>query len=143
MRAPEALEQLAVNLSWSSPSLGGSKDNHGPAWSECLSRVTSFLLVFLDLKDTLLESGGHGLVHALEVTALNKVWGPAITNEQCGQLSVRDTGKNCWVVDLVAIEVENRKDGTIGDGIEEFGAMPTGGKRSGLSFTIADHTESN
>jgi hypothetical protein len=124
MRSPETLRELTAVGSWSSPSLGGTENNHGPAWAESDSRVTGLLLVSPDLQHTFLEGGSHGLVHGVNVGTLNEVWLPSVTDEEGSELLVGDTSKNSGVVDLVTVEVENWEDGTITNWVEPFGAVP-------------------
>ena len=80
-------------------------------------------------------------MHALHITALDEVWFPSVADEQSCQLLVADSREQSWVVDLVSVEMENWEDCTIADRVEEFGAVPTCGKRSSFGFTISDHCE--
>src|SRR5207253_7812218 len=45
--------------------------------------------------------------------------------------------KQRGVVDLVAVEVQDRQDRAVADGIQELVGMPRGGERSRLRFAIA------
>jgi hypothetical protein len=54
-----------------------------------------------------------------------------------------DAGEDCGIIDLVAIQVKNREDRTVGDWVEEFGAVPARSKRACLGLTISDHCDGN
>jgi hypothetical protein len=87
------------------------------------------------------QGRSHCLVHALHITSLNKVWGPAIPEEELLELLVTDSCEDGRIVDLVSVEVEYWEDGTISDRIEEFGAVPTSSKRTRLSLSISNHCQ--
>lgn len=42
-------------------------------------------------------------MHARQVAALDKVWGPSVTNKECFELLVADAREDCRVVDLIWI----------------------------------------
>ena len=48
-----------------------------------------------------------------------------------------DPTEDARVGDLVAVQMQNRQDRTIANGIQELVDMPTGGQGSGFRFTIA------
>src|SRR5437762_9616403 len=56
---------------------------------------------------------------------------------------VADAGEECWVIDLVAIEVQDRQHCSISDRIEELVAVPAGGERPGFGLPITDHYQSD
>lgn len=98
---PIAFEVVARDVSRSSPTLGGSENYHRPTRTESLARVSSLLLVGLDLKDSLFESSSHSLVHRGKVRAFDKVGLPAIADKESFNLFVGDTSKDGGVVDLI------------------------------------------
>lgn len=63
-------------------------------------------------------------MHALPLVSLNKVRGPPIALEQPLQFVMADPSKHGGIVNLLAVQMENRQYGTISDGIKEFVAMP-------------------
>lgn len=75
--------------------------------------------MFKNFDDAFLQGSCHGLVHRFGVVSLDKVRSPAVANEERFELSVADSRKNCGIVDLVTIEMENREHSAISDGIEE------------------------
>src|SRR6185437_758764 len=48
-----------------------------------------------------------------------------------------------WIGDLESVEMQNRKDGTVARGIEEFVGMPTRGKRTGFRFAVSNDAGRN
>ena len=54
-----------------------------------------------------------------------------------------DAGENAGIRNLVAVEVEDRQNDSVGCGIQELVGMPTGGERSSFRFAIADDSGNN
>jgi hypothetical protein len=61
-------------------------------------------LVFSDLGHALFKGGRHGLVHRVEVGAFDKVWGPAVADEEGLEFFVGYSSEDGGVVDLVTGE---------------------------------------
>lgn len=139
MGTPEAFKIVAFNFSRGGPAFGRTEDNHWPFRAKHLSRLAGLFLIFEDFLDTHFESACHCLMHAFEIVAFDKVWGPAVAEHQRAQLFFGDTGKDGGVVDFVAVEMEDGQDGTVGDGVEEFVGVPARGQRTRLGFTITDN----
>lgn len=59
-------------------------------------------------------------MHGLVFITFHEVWCPAIADKESFKFSMADTSEDCRVVDLVAIEMEDRKDSAVSDGIEEL-----------------------
>jgi hypothetical protein len=74
--------------------------------------------------DALLDRRGHCLMHGVNVGTLHEIRSPAITAEQIFKFLVRDAGEQRWIIDLVPIEMEDRQNGTVARGIQEFVDMP-------------------
>jgi hypothetical protein len=140
---PVTLQVIVVKLARSGPALRASENDHGPQGSLGLARVTTFLLDLSDLVHTVFERRGHGLVHRLNIITLDKVWLPAVTDKEALEFSVRNSSKNSWVVDLVAVKVKNRQDSTINNGVKELVTVPGGSEGASLSLTITDHSKGN
>ena len=87
----------------------------------------------------MLQRRGHRLVHAVRVGALDEVRRVAVAAEQVLQLLVRDAGKDGRVVDLVAVEVQDRQHGAVADRVEELVRVPGGRQRTGFRLAVADH----
>lgn len=140
---PVTLQIVVVKLARGGPALGTSENDHGPQRSLGLARLAALLLDLSDLIHTVFECRGHGLVHRLNIVTLDEVWLPAITDKEALEFSVRDSSKNSWVVDLVAVKVKNRQDSSINDRVEELVAVPGGSKGASLSLAVTDHGKGN
>jgi len=92
-----------------------------------------------DLLHGMVHGGGHGLMQGLRVGAFHEQRRPAVTLEQLAQLLMADAGQQGRVVDLVAIEVEDRQHRAVPGGVQEFVDMPGGSQRAGFRLAIADH----
>src|SRR5208282_1607799 len=141
--SPEAFEVMAVNLPRSGPTLGAAQYDNRPARAESLPSRPRFLLDLANLKHGVLQCGCHRLVHALRVAAFDEVGGITVTDEQCLQFFVTDPGKQGGVVNLVAVEMQNRQHGAVGDRIDKFVAVPTGRKGASLGLAVTHHHESD
>ena len=97
------------------------------------------LLDFLDLLDSCVERGGHGLVHQRGLMPLDEIRRPTVAAEQLLQFLAGDAGKNGGIGNLVAIEMQDRQHRAIGGGIEKLVGMPCRGQRSGFRLAIADY----
>src|SRR4030095_1150887 len=84
-----------------------------------------------------LQGGGHLLVHARGIVTLDEMRRPPVALEKVRELLAGNSREQRGVVDLVAVEVQDRQDRPIADGIQELVGMPRGGERSRLRFTIA------
>ena len=67
-------------------------------------------------------------MHGLRVTPFNKIWCPPVTPEEVLQFLVRNTGQDCRIINLVAIQMQDGENSTITDRIKEFVGMPGCGK---------------
>lgn len=52
-----------------------------------------------------------------------------------------DSSQDRRVVDLVTIQMQDRQNGTISDGVQELGTMPACRKWTCLSFSVADYCQ--
>ena len=59
--------------------------------------------------------------------------------KELGEFLVGHAGKDGGVGNLVAVEVQDRQDDTVGRRVHELVGLPRGGKRTGLGFTVAHH----
>ena len=96
------------------------------------------LLDALDLLHRRVERRSHRLVHRSGLVTLDEDGRPAAAAEQLLQLLARDAGEDRRVGDLVAVEVQDRQHGAVGDRIEELVRVPCGGERPGLRLAVAD-----
>jgi hypothetical protein len=63
-------------------------------------------------------------MHTLRIAALDEVGCIAVTDKQGLQFLVADPSEQGRVIDLVAVEVQYRQHGAVGDRIDEFVAVP-------------------
>lgn len=143
MSAPETLEVVVINLGWTSPTFGASKDNHWPLGTHCLARLSALFLDLLNLHDTSLEGCSHCLMHRVGLASLDKVWLPSVADKQCFELRMWDSGKDGGVVDLVSVEVQHWEYGAVGDGIQKLVAVPARGQGTSFGLAISNHGQSN
>ena len=78
-------------------------------------------------------------MHLNGIATFHEVRRPAIAHEQALQFVVRDAGKHGGIVDLVAVELQDRQHRAVTDRVQELVGMPSGGQRAGLGFPIANH----
>ena len=81
----------------------------------------------------------HRLVHAVVVGAFDEIRRPAIAAQQALQFLVRDARQQRRIVDLVAVEMQDRQHRAVAHRIQEFVDVPRSGQRSGFRFAVADH----
>ena len=75
------------------------------------------------------------------IAALDEIRGIPVTGEQRCQLVMADARQDRRVVDLVAVEVQDRQHRPVGDRVEELVAVPAGGQWAGLGLPVAHHHE--
>ena len=147
MGAPGVLGLLAVNLLGAGPTFGRTEHDHGIGRADHgLARGSLGLCGGLDVADLvkdLLEQGGETLVNArmaLVVKAGNKeVRFIAHALKELGELFVGHAGEDGGVGDLVAVEVQDRQNDTVGCRIHELVGLPRGRERTGLGLAVAHH----
>ena len=147
MRAPGVLGLLAVDVLGASPALGRTEHDHGIGRADHgLARGSLGLCGGLDVADLvkdLLEQGGETLVNArmaLVVKAGDKeVRFIAHALKELGELFVGHAGEDGGVGDLVAVEVQDRQNDTVGCRIHELVGLPRGRERTGLGLAVAHH----
>src|ERR1700756_395543 len=136
---PGALEIMAFDFAWGRPAFRRTQHNHGPARPAQQTLFAGGLLVFADFNNAMLSRRGHGLMHGVDVGALDKVRCPTITAQKALEFLVRDSRQQRRVVDLVAVEVKNRQNCAVTHRIQKLVDVPRGGERPGLRFAIAHH----
>ena len=119
------------------PTFGCPEDDQGPLWS---SSVPGFPRLFLNITDTVkhnIESLCHNLVQNFGIIAFDKIRFVTVAGKQVSQFLVAHPRQNGRVGDLVAVEVQNGKDRSIGDRIQKLVGVPGGGKWSCFRLAIA------
>ena len=120
MRAPRALETMAVDFFGSRPALGRAQHDHRPARPRRDPRASCLGLQFANLAYAVLERRGHLPMHRSRVGTFNEIRRPAEAYEQRFEFFGRNARQNRRVRDFVAVEMENRQDGAVVDRIEEL-----------------------
>ena len=143
MRSECAFVLQAINEFWPCPALGRAQHNHRPARPGCVLVIARSLLNFVNFTDRFLHRGCHQLMHCLRLIAFDKIRRPAAALEILLQFLRLDTGEECGIGDLVAIEVQDRQNRAVGFGIEKLVGVPGGCQRPGLRLAIADNTGDN
>ena len=138
VRAPGALDLLAVDRLGAGPALGRPEHDHRPARALGDAALAGRLLDPADLLDHGVHRGGQLLVDVGRVVALDEVGPVAVALHQRRQLVPRDAGEDRRVGDLVAVEVEDRQDGAVRHRVEELVGVPAGRQRPGLRLAVAD-----
>ena len=142
--APRALGLLAVDVRRASPTLRGAEDDHWVVRTGCVTcgcaSLNSADLVEDSLKKSC-ETTVDGCV-VLVVEASNKVvLVVAHAAEELVALTVGNTSKDGWVSNLVAIEVQDWEDDTIGQWVHELVGLPRSCKWAGLCLAVADNSD--
>ena len=86
-----------------------------------------------------IQGGGHELMHLFRVVAFDKVGRPAAASQKLLQFLMLDAGEHGRVADLVAVEVQDRQHGSVGDGVEKLVGLPCGRQGARFRFAVADH----
>jgi hypothetical protein len=100
--------------------------------------VPRVLLDLPDVLDGLLQRGGHQLMHLFRLVAFDEIGRPAAAAQELLQFLVLDAGEDGRVADLVAVEVQDRQHGAVGDRVEQLVGLPRGRQRPGFRFAVAD-----
>ena len=77
-------------------------------------------------------------MHLFRLIAFHKVGRPAAASEELLQFLMLDAGQDGRVADLVAIEVQDRQHGSVGNWVEKLVGLPGGRQGARFRFTVAD-----
>jgi hypothetical protein len=121
LMGPErALDLQPVNHLRSGPTLRGAQHDHRPTRPGRLRAGAGPGLDRVNGLDGLVQDGGHQLMHRFRIIALDEARVPAAATQELLQLLRLDPGQDRGVADLVAVQVQDRQDGTVVDRVEEF-----------------------
>ena len=98
-----AFDAVSVNNLRTCPSLGCTKNDHGPYGTGCIVVLTGILLDRKDALDDLVHGLCHLSVHGHGIVAFNKVRLPAVSMEEIGQFLLGKSSENGGVGDLVSV----------------------------------------
>ena len=138
MRPPGSLHRLAVDDFRPGPSLRAAQHDHRPVRSADIA-LRSGIAYLGDPVEGIVEGRRHGLVHRAGLVALDEERLVAVSDQETAQFRRRHPREESRVGDLVAVEVEDRQDRAVADGIEEFGRVPGSRERSRLGLAVTDH----
>ena len=130
VRAPGALDRLAVDLLRAGPALGRPQHDHRPARPLGRAALARRPLDRGDLLDDGVHDGRPSAGGRRRVVALDEVRRVPVALHQRPQLVLRDPGQDRRVGDLVAVEVQDRQHGAVADRVEELVRVPAGGQRA-------------
>src|ERR1700733_9594212 len=139
MGAEGPFDLQAVDDLGSGPALRRVENDHRPARPRALALRACLVLDLPDLLHRLVERGRHGLMHNAWLVTFNEEGRPTAAAEVLLQFLMGDPGEDSGVRNLVAVEVQNRQYGTIGDGIQELVGMPRCREWPGFRLAIANH----
>ncbi|GAA3127660.1 hypothetical protein GCM10010521_12620 [Streptomyces rameus] len=92
-----------------------------------------------DTVQGLVHGASHRLVDGVRVVPGDMEGLVAVSPEQSVEFGLRYPGQDRRVGDLVAVEVQDRQDGTVPYRVEELVRVPGGGQWARLGLTVADH----
>ena len=138
VRTEGAFDLYAVDHLRPGPAFGRIQDDHRPARPLEIAAYPSVTLEGLDFLHRRVERRGHGRVHQFRLMTLDEIGRPAVAAQQLFQLQLGDAGKQGRIGDLVAVEMKNRQNRSVGGRIEELVGVPGGGQRSGFRLAVSD-----
>src|ERR1700758_3999144 len=130
MGAPEPLEIMSVYSAGGCPAFRRTEYDHRPARASEVALLPGSVSIFTNFINATLHSCCHGLMHAVDFGPFHKIRVPAVSADEILELLMRDSRQQCWVIDFVSIEVENREYGTIPLWVQELVDVPRGRKRT-------------
>ena len=147
MRAPGVFGLLAVDLLGAGPTLGRAEHDHGVGRTDHgLARGGLGLSGGLDVADLvkdLFKQGGEALVDArmalVVKTGDKEVRLIAHALKKLGEFFVGHAGKDSGVGDLIAVEMQDRQNDTVGCRVHELVGLPRSRERTGLGLAVAHH----
>ncbi|GCB44069.1 hypothetical protein SNL152K_1354 [Streptomyces sp. NL15-2K] len=138
MGTPGALHRHPVDLGRPGPALRGAQHDQRPARALGRAVLPRGALELGDPVQSAVHSLGHGAVHGHRVVAGDVDRVVAVAAQQLVEFAFRQPGQHRRVGDLVAVQVQDRQDGTVVDGVEELVGVPGRGQRPGLRLAVTD-----
>lgn len=137
--APRTLDRFAVDLGRAGPALGGAQYDHRPVRALGRAVLAGGALCGGDAVERGVHGRGHRAVDGGRFVAGDMDRLVSVAAQQRVEFLLRDPGQHGRIGDLVAVEVQDRQDGTVVDGVEELVGVPGPGERPGLRLAVADH----
>ncbi len=137
---PEStLDFQAVDDLRTRPTLGRPENDHRPARPGGVVIPARVLLDAANVFDSLVDRGGHQLMHGRGIVAFHETWFPTAAAKELLQFLMLDPREHSRIADLETIEVEDRQHGAVRDGVQKFVGLPRGRERACLRFAVAHH----
>ena len=138
-----SFDLLSVHNLRSGPSLRSTQNDHRPYRSLRIIILSCILLDRFDLLDHDIHGLRHLTVHGHRIIAFYEIRFPATALEESFHLFVRDTGEQRRVADLISVQMQDRKNRTVADWIQEFIGMPGCCQRACLRLTVTNNCHSD
>ena len=140
MRSPEALQPVAPDLRGAVQPFGVRSTIIGQRGRLATPDLRASCWNFLISEMHCSTVAAIAWCMLLGVGTFHKVWRPAVTAEQALHFLVADASQQGRVVDLVSVEVKNRKDCAIANGVQELADVPGGRQRARFRFPVSDYS---
>ena len=118
------LRSDAVDHLRASPAFRRAKDHHWPPWTIGRSVLAGVVLDLRNFLDDFVEGIGEKSMDHFGLLASDDVDPVTVSLEQRDEFVIWDASENRGIRDLVAVQVEDRQDGTVVSGIEELVRVP-------------------
>src|SRR5215510_3895117 len=132
------LDRKTIDSFWSRPSFRRSEDDHRPGRALGEAGSPRLVLYVANLFVAPIQRSGKLLVHDHGVIAGNKLRCMTMTAKKINKLVLRNAGVYSGAGDLVAIEVQNRKHGSIAHWVEKLVTLPASLEGGGFGFVLCD-----
>ena len=147
MGAPGVLGLLAVDVLGTGPALRRTEHDHGIGRADhglaCGGLGLCGGLDVANLIEDLLKQGGKTRMNArvalVVKTGDKEVRLIAHALKELGEFFIGHAGENGGVGDLVAVEVQDRQDDSVGCRVHELVGLPRSRERTGLGLAVAHH----
>ncbi len=143
MRTEGPLDLEPVDNLRARPTLGRPQDDDRPARSKGFLGGPRRGLELPNVLNGPVQDGGHEFMHRRWIVALDEVGRPTAAAQELLQLLVLDAGQHGRVADLVAVQMQDRQNGTVSYWIEQLVGLPCGRQGASFRLTVADDAGDN
>src|ERR1700684_2059375 len=113
MSTEGAFNRDSIHFFRTSPSLGRAQDDHGPDWLLLEPALTRLLLDGSNLRIAIVQRSSQELMHDFRIVAFYKIRLLGASFVKSSQVCVARPSLNGRPGNLVAVEVQNRKDSPV------------------------------
>src|SRR5437867_2189169 len=138
MRAKRAFGLFTIDYLWAGPAFERAQNDHRPLRSFLEIFGASLLLNSFYLGEGRVQRRGHQLVGLSRLLCLDKKGRVAIPSEKAFQFLIRNPAENRRAGDFISVEMQDRQDCAVANGIEEFIRVPARGQWAGFSLAVPD-----